>query len=151
IEALASTIQDTNMFINTQAAGDLRSGYYETHIVFSLTEPYLTDPIHPFSEDSRLVITSELKQLSRYNDTLYEHKLYWVPLSFNLKKAELAQCFLTLRHYSDNFDNVRSDEQKVFSDIQKQIPTLSLVKVIREFVCMDDNPYVDAEIKFNNK
>ena len=149
IEAVVSTLdnlQDYVKPVNVEKA--LSQGYYETHIVLSLTEPYLTQTVNSFTDESQLINTSELQKIGDYNTRWYHGKPYWVPLSFNLKKADLSQCFITLRHYSDSFERRDSDEQQVINDITTGIPTVKFLKVIREFVCFDDNPSVDAEFKF---
>lgn len=147
IEAIASTIDDP--FEYTQLnSDDISSSYYETHIVFGLNTQYLTDPKQPYVSEFKS--NSELEEIEKINQEYYRNKAFgkyrfFVPLSFNLKKSEENQCFLTLRHYSNEFNKVSEDEQLIIQKISGDLG-IQHIKTIREFVIYDTNSSVDAEI-----
>lgn len=144
IEAVACTVDNPMEYVGT----DLSSGYYETHVVFGLSMAYLSEPTLPYTAEFKSSV--ELSILDKINSDYYSDKIYsnykfYVPLSFNLKRSEENQCFLTLRHYKNAFDKVDADEKSMITAITA-IPNVKHVKTIREFVIYDTNCKIDAEI-----
>lgn len=141
IEAIACTIDNPMEYVDD----DLSSGYYETHVVFGLSMAYLSEPYTAeFRPSVELNILDKINS-DYYSDKTYSNYKFYVPLSFNLKRSEENQCFLTLRHYKNAFDKVEADEKMIIAAVTA-IPNVKHVKTIREFVIYDTNCKIDAEI-----
>ena len=130
IEAVASTLSDPDAFV------DGTVGYYETHVVVALKEPFTN------IDDGKFCSTDELLRLSAVADEMVyvAGQRRFVPLSFNLRKRE---CFVTVRTYGT--DRVVNDARVGTCVATLRDAGFELVKTIREFVCFDSNIDVDSE------
>ncbi|ARF11835.1 hypothetical protein Klosneuvirus_2_271 [Klosneuvirus KNV1] len=125
IEAVRSTI-------DLDKLKDREECYHETHIVVNCSN-YTEQNIH---------ILDKLNKIANQNN-ISINNLY-VPLSFNLKKYEDNQVFITLRNYLVDLKNVGLEE--IIDKTKKQIKEkFEIIKTINETVVFDSNSYIDCQ------
>lgn len=106
--------------------------YHKTHIVIDCGD-YTESNIH--------ILDSLNKIFNQYNISL--NKLY-VPLSFNFKKYEDNQVFITLRNYLVDLNDIEIGD--FISESKKRIEEkFKIIKTINETVVYDSNCYVDSQ------
>jgi len=125
IEAVRSTI-------DLDKLKDHEECYHETHIVVNCSN-YTEQNIH--------ILDKLNKVANQINISL--NNLY-VPLSFNLKKYEDNQVFITLRNYLIDLKEIGLEE--IIDKTKKRIEEkFKIIKTINETVIYDNNPYIDCQ------
>lgn len=112
--------------------------YFENHTVISLKENYLPDGV--------FTMTDELKIIEGVNKQSYATmgRPLKIPLSFNAKHPN--QCFITVRSYDCGYLENNYRVKNTLDHLERRgYDESRLIKVIREVVCDDTNPWVDAE------
>lgn len=110
------------------------TSYYETHVVVTT----------PDCSNGTFQKLRELNDRINY-DLLSRHSTF-VPLSVNMKKMEMNEVFITLRHYLSDTSSLELDNLVSIANqtIAKEFPIL---KTIKETVLYDTNPLVDAQFR----
>jgi len=127
IEAVRSTI-------NLENLKGLKECYHETHIVVDCGD-YTESNIHVLDKLNKIV--------NQFNISL--NNLY-VPLSFNIKKYEENQVFITLRNYLVDLEENDLVLEEIIDKSKKWIQEkFTVIKTINETVIYDSNSYVDSQ------
>lgn len=125
IEAVRSTIDLNKLKGHNEC-------YHETHIVVDC-DKYTDTNIHLLDKLNKIV-----NQLNLSLNNLY------IPLSFNLKKYEENQVFITLRNYLSDLEEL--DINDIILQSKTQIEEkFKIIKTINETVVFDSNYYVDCQ------
>jgi hypothetical protein len=110
--------------------------YHETHIVVNCVN-YEHDTIKKLDE-----LNVKANQFNIDSNNLY------VPLSFNSKKYEENQVFITLRNYESDLDKTHLILEQIIDDCKDVISDdFRVIKTINETVLYDSNAYVDVQKK----